>query len=48
MELVESEIRGRGRGMGRYAILRISERQYQLVKEALLEYFEEQKMSNIV
>ena len=48
MELVESEIKGRGRGMGRYAILYIQERHFQLVKEALLEFFDEQKSKDIV
>jgi hypothetical protein len=43
MELVDSEIKGRGRGKGRYAILRINNRQFQLVKEAIIEFFEENK-----
>lgn len=43
MELVESEIKSRGRAKGRYAILKIPDQQYLLVKESLMEFFEEQK-----
>lgn len=43
MEIITSEIKGRGRGMGRYAILRIPEKQYQLVKDSFGELFEEKK-----
>lgn len=43
MELVESEVRGRGRGKGRYAILRIQKPRLQLIRDVINELVEEER-----
>lgn len=44
MELVKSEIKGRGRGRGSFATLWITEMHYQLVRESLVEFLKNERM----